>query len=770
MTVSVGILSIGDMGLGMARLLQAHGYRVLTVAAGRSQDTVDRIKRAAIEALPTDQDLVVQADYILSIVPPRDALATARRVQEAIQLADTLPRRAERGGATAKPYFFDLNAISPRSVREIAALFSDEKEDVLAHFLDGGIIGSPPSLDTSSQTWKRPSVVMSGSVELPATFSALAETLNMKMVGPKIGSASVLKLSFASLTKGLTALTILSFSTAQAEDVLPQLLEHLNEYSPRAGASSTGGITGMAPKAYRWVEEMRAIGEAFDSEGHWDGVGSSVYGAFAEVYRRVAEDTVLGQEKVGQRQRGQTAEDVASIVAAANLDHRSNSYISHVHKSHATWLTAYLIDDPNHGGKKPNGQQFLIDSLHCTEEGRDRTMGRRIAIQATSQRGAKGGTASYRAESVGDRALSLFEPSFSCFSLFCLDPYAMADDRRQLPSQPLPAQAQLQPHHPPQQNQPQSQQQQQIQQQVQQQAQQQQQQQQAALSSARLQHFNYLAPSSQVSVQPSVQAQQQQQQQQHYLGLSAPERRHYSFDTDRDSRRFSMSTTLNMDYDQTEGLGGLSVSSYESIDDDRSEPAIRGYHFSSDKHINYPMPEQVLPYSASPLYPSIPYQIDELGHAPGNYTPSDVSSSISPPNGQIGNNKYSTVPSGDRLASALGLEEQSRMTADEDKRRRNTAASARFRVKKKQREQALERTVREASEINASLEARVAQLEMENRWLKNLLTEKNENLNSRMPPPPPPENSLPLTQTDPHAAGNQKPIQPKRTVGVGTDN
>lgn len=190
-----------------------------------------------------------------------------------------------------------------------------------------------------------------------------------------------------------------------------------------------------------------------------------------------------------------------------------------------------------------------------------------------------------------------------------------------------------------------------------------------------------------------------------------------------------------------------------------------------DKHINYPMPEQVLPYSASPLYPSIPYQIDELGHAPGNYTPSDVSSSISPPNGQIGNNKYSTVPSGDRLASALGLEEQSRMTVDEDKRRRNTAASARFRVKKKQREQALERTVREASEVNASLEARVAQLEMENRWLKNLLTEKNDNLTSRMPPPPPPENSLPLTQTtDPHAAGNQKPIQPKRTVGVGTDN
>jgi hypothetical protein len=66
-----------------------------------------------------------------------------------------------------------------------------------------------------------------------------------------------------------------------------------------------------------------------------------------------------------------------------------------------------------------------------------------------------------------------------------------------------------------------------------------------------------------------------------------------------------------------------------------------------------------------------------------------------------------------------------RAAAEEDKRRRNTAASARFRVKKKQREQALEHTVKEASDKNAVLEARVSQLELENKWLKNLITEKN---------------------------------------------
>ncbi|EHY60773.1 hypothetical protein HRR83_000540 [Exophiala dermatitidis] len=75
--------------------------------------------------------------------------------------------------------------------------------------------------------------------------------------------------------------------------------------------------------------------------------------------------------------------------------------------------------------------------------------------------------------------------------------------------------------------------------------------------------------------------------------------------------------------------------------------------------------------------------------------------------------------------STLSAEERSRLAAEEDKRRRNTAASARFRVKKKQREQALERTVKEVQEKNAKLEARLSQLEMENKWLKDLITEKN---------------------------------------------
>ncbi|KAL4746611.1 hypothetical protein BDW72DRAFT_184546 [Aspergillus terricola var. indicus] len=244
--------------------------------------------------------------------------------------------------------------------------------------------------------------------------------------------------------------------------------------------------------------------------------------------------------------------------------------------------------------------------------------------------------------------------------------------------------------------------------------------------------------------------------------------RQYSFDTDA-AASLAHVPNLGMPYDPTEGMGGLSVSSYESIEDEHSPIDVRGYPYhAGDKTINYSVSDHMIAHSAYPLYPPISYGPDEVGHAPGAMTPSDVSSSISPPNGQIGNNKYSTQISGDHIASALNHEEHSRRAAEEDRRRRNTAASARFRMKKKQREQTLERTVRETTEKNASLEARVAQLEMENRWLKNLLTEKHEAASSRMPPPPATDVSLNHPSTTVTGSG-QKHIQPKKK-GVGTDN
>lgn len=109
---------------------------------------------------------------------------------------------------------------------------------------------------------------------------------------------------------------------------------------------------------------------------------------------------------------------------------------------------------------------------------------------------------------------------------------------------------------------------------------------------------------------------------------------------------------------------------------------------------------------------------------------------------------------------AMSSEEVSRHAAEEDKRRRNTAASARFRVKKKQREQALEKTVKEAQDKHTKLEARITQLEMENKWLKGLITEKKQAKS-------PADVQEALHKFERESEERETPSIPKR--GVGTD-
>lgn len=70
--------------------------------------------------------------------------------------------------------------------------------------------------------------------------------------------------------------------------------------------------------------------------------------------------------------------------------------------------------------------------------------------------------------------------------------------------------------------------------------------------------------------------------------------------------------------------------------------------------------------------------------------------------------------------------------AVEDKRKRNTAASARFRIKKKMKEQEMEKKSKELQDRLQSLEKKLKTLEMENKCLKNLILQQNEQKNTHL--------------------------------------
>ena len=70
--------------------------------------------------------------------------------------------------------------------------------------------------------------------------------------------------------------------------------------------------------------------------------------------------------------------------------------------------------------------------------------------------------------------------------------------------------------------------------------------------------------------------------------------------------------------------------------------------------------------------------------------------------------------------------ETNRLAIEEDKRRRNTAASARFRIKKKQREAALELSARELESQVNELKHENDRLRAENDWLRRLIMARPE--------------------------------------------
>src|SRR4051812_20206452 len=109
---TIAIISIGQMGLGIANLLRSHNYRIITNLTSRSAATRARAESASIELFPDDASLVNEADYILSIVPPRDAVATAQRILDVFNNNNNDTNPSPRKDKKEPLYYLDLNAIA----------------------------------------------------------------------------------------------------------------------------------------------------------------------------------------------------------------------------------------------------------------------------------------------------------------------------------------------------------------------------------------------------------------------------------------------------------------------------------------------------------------------------------------------------------------------------------------------------------------------------------------------------------------------------------
>ncbi|KAL5003400.1 6-phosphogluconate dehydrogenase [Aspergillus recurvatus] len=272
------------------------------IGGKRFERTRERAQSINIQLRPSLKDLVSLCSVILSIVPPKESFLTAQRVHE------NAPRSPSRDGPL---YYLDLNATAPSLSRDTNRLLSPNPNVV---YIDGGIIGGPPRRTSTpiegEYKWTLPSLVTSGP-SIPPTYTHLLKTLNIEHISPSIGAASGLKMCFASMTKGVFALAIQSFVTAESMGVFPELKRYMGKHNLETLEIANKGVVGMPPKAWRWINEMQQIGAMMEGEG---GFSAGLFREIGEVYRVVAEDTALGLEQTGRRERGTTVEDVVAMM------------------------------------------------------------------------------------------------------------------------------------------------------------------------------------------------------------------------------------------------------------------------------------------------------------------------------------------------------------------------------------------------------------------------------------------------------------------------
>jgi 3-hydroxyisobutyrate dehydrogenase-like beta-hydroxyacid dehydrogenase len=258
----VAVIAPGMMGAAVGKRLVDNGVKVLTSLQGRSQETASRAKAAGM-SMASDEE-IAGTDFILSILPPGDAVALAERFQAALKASNS------------KPVYIDCNAINPKTVDRVAAMIAPTD----CPFVDSGIIGSPPKPGDAG-----PRFYASG----PAAprFATLRQYgLDVRVLDGAMSAASALKMSYAGITKGTQAIGAAMMLAATRAGSADALFAELSSSQNEMFAWFKRGLALMPPKAYRWVAEMHEIA-GFVGE---DPTAHELYEGAAHFYERIAED------------------------------------------------------------------------------------------------------------------------------------------------------------------------------------------------------------------------------------------------------------------------------------------------------------------------------------------------------------------------------------------------------------------------------------------------------------------------------------------------
>lgn len=283
----VGILSPGDMGQAIAIVLSQHGLHTLAALDDRSDRTRQLAVEAKIEDVGSLKNLIIEVDLILSVLVPAAATEAAEQIAPIIR-------------AVGKPLLYvDANAIAPDRVKRIGQIITEAG----GQFVDASIIGPPPRVPDQTR-------IYASGTRANQLLPLRDYGLDIRVIGDEIGQASGLKMCYAALTKGLTAIgTELLIAAHHLGLDAPLEAELTNSQSGLLNYLSRW-IPSMTPKAHRWIGEMEEIADTFKSLG----LTEYIFQSAADIYRLV-KDTSLGKETPEEGDRDRSLSQVITTLA-----------------------------------------------------------------------------------------------------------------------------------------------------------------------------------------------------------------------------------------------------------------------------------------------------------------------------------------------------------------------------------------------------------------------------------------------------------------------
>jgi len=289
---SVAILSPGDMGHAIGQLLKENELRVLTCLMGRSNRTKQLSEQAGITDVPNMNDLVEQSDVLMSVTVSEAVPGLCREIADAVKATGT------------DLLFAECNAIAPE--------LSKDMEGVLkaggARYVDASIIGGPPRNGSS------PRVYASG--DNASEFEQLRDFgLDVRNLGTLLGRASGIKMCYAAMTKGTTALHTELLIAAEKMGLTKELMAEFSGGQQAAVTRMEGWIPSMPAKSRRWVSEMEEVEKTF----HDLGLTPDIFKGVADMYRMIGA-TPLGDENPESRDRDRDMAETIRIIAESTSD------------------------------------------------------------------------------------------------------------------------------------------------------------------------------------------------------------------------------------------------------------------------------------------------------------------------------------------------------------------------------------------------------------------------------------------------------------------